>query len=78
MKQTAIFPGRYVQAEDALGHLGEEVVRLGRSALILAGGTAEQTIIPPYLPAWRERFEAPPEFRKAFVASRSPSAAVAT
>ena len=58
MKQTAIFPGRYVQAEDALGHLGEEVVRLGRSALIIAGGTAEQTIIPPYLPAWRERFEA--------------------
>jgi glycerol dehydrogenase len=55
MKQTAMFPGRYVQAEDALASLGEEISRLGESALIIAGGTAEKSILPPYLPAWRQR-----------------------
>ena len=29
MKQTAIFPGRYVQAEGAIAELGEEIERLG-------------------------------------------------
>lgn len=52
MKQTAIFPGRYVQAPDALALLGEEVVRLGNGALIIAGGTAQRSILPPYVPAW--------------------------
>ncbi len=33
MKQTAIFPGRYVQAEGAIGMLAEEVQRLGANAL---------------------------------------------
>ena len=55
MKQTAIFPGRYVQAEEALEALGEEVQRLGTSALIVAGRTAEGTLVPRHLPAWRER-----------------------
>lgn len=55
MKQTAIFPGRYVQAEGALGDLAEEIQRLGSSALVIAANTAEQKIIPAYLPAWRER-----------------------
>ena len=40
IKQTAIFPGRYVQSEDALQRLGEELERLGKNALIIAGGTA--------------------------------------
>ena len=55
MKQTAIFPGRYVQAEGAIEALGEEVQRLGTSALIVAGRTAEGTLVPRHLPAWRER-----------------------
>jgi glycerol dehydrogenase len=57
MKQTAIFPGRYVQAEGALGELGDEVARLGRHALIVAGGTAQRSILPRHRPGWRGRFE---------------------
>ena len=58
MKQTAIFPGRYVQEAGALGGLGEQVTRLGKRAVIVAGGTAAESIIPRHLPAWGERFEA--------------------
>ncbi len=54
MKQIAVFPGRYIQAEGALGLLADEIRRLGTSALVVAGGTAERTILPRYLPAWRE------------------------
>lgn len=56
MKQTAIFPGRYVQQAGALRELTEEVPRLGTSALIVAGGTALQSLIPVHQPAWNERF----------------------
>jgi glycerol dehydrogenase len=35
--------------------LGEEVARLGNNALVIAGGTATDTIIPPFLPGWGER-----------------------
>jgi glycerol dehydrogenase len=56
MKQTAIFPGRYVQSEGALADLGEEVSRLGNNALMVAGGTAKDSIIPLFLPGWGERF----------------------
>jgi len=55
MKQTAIFPGRYVQAEGALADLAEEVQRLGSNALLVAGGTAQESIVPRHLSAWRER-----------------------
>ncbi|MHB8899575.1 MAG: glycerol dehydrogenase [Thermoguttaceae bacterium] len=55
MKQIAVFPGRYIQVEGALGLLVEEIERLGTSALVIAGGTAAKTIVPEYLPAWRER-----------------------
>jgi glycerol dehydrogenase len=57
MKQTAVFPGRYVQQDRALRELGEEVARLGTNALIVAGGTAADEIIPPYQAAWSERFQ---------------------
>jgi len=57
MKQTAIFPGRYVQAEGALEELGEELARLGRKPLIVAGGTAERSIVPRHRPGWQARFE---------------------
>ena len=57
MKRTAIFPGRYVQAEGALEELGEEIARLGRTPLIVVGGTAERSIIPRHLPGWRGQFE---------------------
>ena len=57
MKRTAVFPGRYVQAEGALSQLGQEVGRLGHNVLIIAGGTAVGSIIPRYLPAWREQLE---------------------
>ena len=52
MKQTAIFPGRYVQSEGALTDLGEEVSRLGAKALAIAGETTRNSIIPPLLPSW--------------------------
>lgn len=55
MKQTAIFPGRYVQAEGALETLADEVRRLGSSALLIAGNTAAKKIIPDRLAAWREQ-----------------------
>ncbi len=57
MRQTAVFPGRYVQAEGALAQLGGEVARLGHNALLIAGGTAERAIVPAYLPAWREKLQ---------------------
>lgn len=55
MKQTAVFPGRYVQAEGAVALLAEELSRLGSRAMIVAGGTAERTIVPRYLQTWRDR-----------------------
>lgn len=57
MNQTAIFPGRYVQGAGALGTLGEEVRRLGTSALLIAGGTAARDLVPQYLPEWRRQFQ---------------------
>ena len=54
MKQTAIFPGRYVQAEGALEGVAEEIHRLGSKALLIAGNTAEKKILPAYLPAWQK------------------------
>ena len=55
MRQTAIFPGRYVQAAGALSELGQEISRLGQDALVIAGGTAHRTILPRWSSAWRER-----------------------
>lgn len=54
MKQTAIFPGRYIQAEGALAMLAEEIGQLGASALVVAGGTAERAILPVHLPEWQK------------------------
>lgn len=39
-EQTAVFPGRYVQAEGALEELADEVQRLGANALLVVGRTA--------------------------------------
>jgi hypothetical protein len=36
MKQTAIFPGRYVQKEEALCELSDELAGLGTNAFIIA------------------------------------------
>lgn len=55
MKQTAIFPGRYLQAQGAIGSLAEELRQLGTKALVIAGGTAENVIVPHHLPVWRQR-----------------------
>ncbi|HWB13108.1 MAG TPA: glycerol dehydrogenase [Pirellulales bacterium] len=55
MLQTAVFPGRYVQGGGALDRLAEELARLGQRALMVAGGTAAQTVLPDRLPAWREK-----------------------
>jgi glycerol dehydrogenase len=55
MLQTAVFPGRYIQGEDALNHLGEELARLGQSVLIVAGGTAAKAVLPPHLSALRTK-----------------------
>ena len=57
MKQTAIFPGRYVQAEGALADLGDEVARLGTRALVIAGNSAKDSLIPTFLPRWGERVQ---------------------
>jgi glycerol dehydrogenase len=57
MQQTAVFPGRYVQAEGALAQLGDEGAKLGGNALLIAGGTAERSLVPTYLPVWREKFQ---------------------
>lgn len=57
MKQTAIFPGRYFQQQGALNQLGDEVARLGTNALMVAGGTAAESIIPPHQATWGERFK---------------------
>ena len=57
MQQTAVFPGRYVQSEDALSRLGDEIARLGRHALLIAGGSAARSILPEQLPRWQEKFQ---------------------
>jgi glycerol dehydrogenase-like iron-containing ADH family enzyme len=57
VKQTAIFPGRYVQVEEAIADLGEEIHRLGSEALLIVGKTAAQEILPTHLPAWRNLVE---------------------
>ncbi|MCY2989394.1 MAG: iron-containing alcohol dehydrogenase, partial [Planctomycetota bacterium] len=57
MKQTAIFPGRYVQSEGALADVGDEVSRLGTRALVIAGGTAHDSLLPSFLPHWSERLQ---------------------
>ncbi|HVX09988.1 MAG TPA: glycerol dehydrogenase [Pirellulales bacterium] len=54
MLQTAIFPGRYVQGENALDRLPEELARLGRRVLVVAGGTTRKTLLPNRLSAWCE------------------------
>jgi len=55
MKQTAIFPGRYVQAEGSLADLPEEISRLGAKALVIAGETSRNAVLPPFLPEWRKQ-----------------------
>lgn len=57
MRQTAIFPGRYVQAQGALETLAEEVQRLGSKVLLIASGMAEAKIAAPHLPAWQAHLE---------------------
>ncbi len=52
MIQTAVFPGRYVQGEGALSQLGIEASRLGQTALVIVGKTAEQTVLPLYAAEW--------------------------
>ena len=54
MKQTAIFPGRYVQAAGAASELGEEIKKLGSRAMVVAGGTARQQLIPRFESKWSE------------------------
>jgi len=49
---TAIFPGRYVQAENALASLGDELSKFGKRSLIVAGGTAADSIVPAHSSAW--------------------------
>ena len=56
--QTSIFPGRYVQAADALGQLAHEVEKLGEMGLIVAGGTAADSSIPQHAAALDEAFDA--------------------
>ncbi len=56
MTQTATFPGRYVQGEGVLQRLGDEVTRLGNSALIVVGGTAAQEVVPGYIDNWQAVF----------------------
>lgn len=58
MTQTAIFPGRYVQGEGVVERLGDEVMRLGNSALIVAGGTAAKKIVPDCIDKWQATLQA--------------------
>jgi glycerol dehydrogenase len=55
VKQIAVFPGRYVQAEGAIAGLAEELRRLGTQALVIVSGTGEKTLVPRHLAAWREQ-----------------------
>jgi glycerol dehydrogenase len=57
VRQTAVFPGRYVQGEGALADVGDEVSRLGTRALVIAGGSARKSLIPSLLPRWSERLQ---------------------
>jgi glycerol dehydrogenase len=57
MKQTAIFPGRYVQAEGAIADLGEELGCLGSKVLLAVGRTAEDQIVPVHLSAWQRHVD---------------------
>jgi glycerol dehydrogenase len=57
MLQTAVFPGRYVQGAGALYRMPDELARLGQRALLVAGGTAMEAILPGFLPVWREKLQ---------------------
>lgn len=48
MLTTSIFPARYVQGAHALAHLGEEIARLGPSALAIVD-PAVRTVVTPAL-----------------------------
>ena len=47
MITTAIFPGRYVQGDEALATLGEEAARLGAKALLVCDGFVLDHLIDP-------------------------------
>lgn len=52
MITTSIFPGRYVQGYDALRYLGEESVRFGSKALLLADPLVYEKMLPDLLPVF--------------------------
>ncbi|MBI3929304.1 MAG: glycerol dehydrogenase [Armatimonadetes bacterium] len=57
MRQTAVFPGRYVQGEGVLRDLGSEASRLGSRALVVAGGTAARRLVPAMRERWQEHLQ---------------------
>ncbi len=47
--KTTIFPGRYVQGENALKRLGDELARFGKKAFIIADPFAAENILNKFL-----------------------------
>ncbi len=48
MISTTIFPGRYVQGNGAIGHLGEEAARLGRAAFLICDPYVYDELLPRF------------------------------
>ncbi len=50
----AVFPGKYIQGEGALGELPQLVRLLGKKGLILTSPTGREKILPAYADRWKE------------------------
>lgn len=46
MANSIVFPGRYIQGNGALEHLSSEILRLGKTAFLIAGSTPFTKILP--------------------------------
>ena len=55
MMKTTIFPGRYVQGENALKRLGDELARFGKKAFIIADPFAAENILNKFLDQIKEK-----------------------
>lgn len=57
MLYTSNFPGRYLQGQNILSTLPDETRKIGRKAFIIAGGSAAEVILPPFLKEWKGKLD---------------------
>ena len=50
MLYAAVFPGRYIQGENALSELDSEISHLGKTGFLICSPTVHKKILPPLMP----------------------------